>query len=162
VFKPFIISLAHQLKHHLVLDFETKEWSKHDDFFISVVEALTLWITSATQYNNTSWEQLISAISCNKPVLNILHLYHWGLFYWKLRQSIRIGNVTFVNFAWNFSTVLFLAAHKKFYSRLTLLATHFLENSSVPVKTVLNSRLVNLTGHSTHFIPPDLLQEKVR
>src|SRR5689334_8053660 len=89
---------------NITIDFQSCYWHKQEDFLLLVTEAILHWLWQLEGVPTTSTaQQLLTAVKNNKPVYQLLYfLFHFGLFYWKVRQEIRKGNVETVTFAWKY------------------------------------------------------------
>jgi len=61
----------------------------------------------------TTAQQLLDGVENNKTTYNVLYFFfHFGVFYWNLRQEIHKGNVNAVSYAWIYSWPLFYVTNK--------------------------------------------------
>jgi hypothetical protein len=107
--------------------------------------------------------QILEKVYTNKNAYLVLYfLFQFGLFYWALRQQIRLGNTTAVQYAWKYCWPLFHTTNKYQYTKLSVIASYSEHFSHPAIKEVLDSRLCNLRGLAGHFIGTDMVCEKVK
>ena len=110
-----------------------------------------------------SIEAILKQVDKNKTAFNLLYFhFHYGLFYWHLRQETRRGNVVAVaDYAWQYYWPLFHVANKYQYEKLCLISTYILHFSHPAIKEALSKRLCNLNGLQGHCIGTYMVTEKV-
>jgi hypothetical protein len=148
----------------ITVDFLSKYWHKQEDFLVMFIEGLLKWFQQIRGLTDrVSAEQVLKHVEKNKTAFCLLDfLFHHGLFYWNLRQQIRMGDVNAVKYAWKFTWPLFHVTNKFQYEKLCLIATYLQEFTHPAIREVLDKRLCNLKGIPGHFVGTDMVTEKVR
>lgn len=128
-----------------------------------VTEGVWKWLFQLNGIpENWSVSQLLDAVSRSLPGKYILHfLFKYGLFYWMIRQQIRLSNENAITFAWLQAWPLFHATNKHQYAKMCLIATYIRHFTHPSIQSVLSSRLCSLKGIPGHDIGPNMLTEKV-
>jgi hypothetical protein len=164
LFSPFLLYVANALsRQNISVDFPSEFWYKQEDFLMLVIESIGKWIERLRDFDNTiSAAQQLKLMEHNYLSYYLFYFYyHFGLFYWNLRNSIRKGDIVEVQYAWKYSWPLFYVTNKYQYTKLCMIAV-YLENFTNPnVRTILQHRLCNLKGEKGHSIAADMLCEKV-
>lgn len=164
LFSPFLLSVANLIsRSNITEDFLSSYWYKQEDFLILVIEAIHQWLLKlrGIEKDNINFD-ILEIVKNNEIVYYVLYFYwHFGLFYWNLRQSIRKGVISDVKHAWKYAWPLFSATNKTNYTKLSLIATYLDNFTCNSIKILLDNRLCNITGMYGRGIPPDLLTEKV-
>ena len=164
LFASFLMPFASFLSRmKITIDFRSCHWHKQEDFLLLVVEGTLQWLLQLDGFPSDIPAGDLLKMSSNSTSLNYLlyFLFHFGLFYWNLRQEIRKGSVEAVSHAWIYCWPLFKATNKYQYQKLCLIATYIDQFSHPAIKEVLQNRLCNLKGLPGHCIGTDMLTEKV-
>src|SRR5690606_24762427 len=130
---------------------------------LMVVEVVWKWLQQLSGFSSSfSAHSLLTDVDGSPQAKYLLEfLFHYGLFYWNLRQPIRIGNENAVTFAWQQSWPIFHATKKKHYAKISMIATYVQHFTHPSIHPALSNRLCNLKGIPTHYIGPYMLTEKV-
>jgi hypothetical protein len=98
----------------ITVNFLSKYWHKQEDFLVMFIEGVLKWFQQVRGVSDRlTAEQILNGVANNKSTCCLLDfLFHHGLFYWNLRQQIRMGDVHAVKYAWKYSWPLFHATIK--------------------------------------------------
>ena len=165
LFEKLLMPFASFLgRDKITVEFLSKYWHKQEDFLVMLVEGILKWLVQVKNVpTGLTAQELLSRVTNNKTTYFYLHfLFHFGLFYWELRQQIRMGNTTAVTYGWKYSWPLFHATNKYQYAKLCIIASYCQHFSHDAIKNVLENRLCNLSGWAGHFMGTDMVCEKVR
>ena len=80
---------------------------------------------SIASWNNSTATSWWICVENNKTTYNVLYFFfHFGVFYWNLRQEIHKGNVKAVSYAWIYSWPLFHVSNKYQYEKIFVIAIY--------------------------------------
>ena len=164
LFPEILIDLATVVKNDKIkIDFLSKDWYLQEDHMFIVIEAITMWLQSIKNFpKNKTVASILQDVKNNLTVYNLLYFYfHYGNFYFNLRQAIRCGQSKIVNDAWTYSWPLFHVTNKYHYAKLSVISSYCTNFAHLAIQEAINDRFCNMKGIAGHCIAPDMTSEKV-
>lgn len=164
LFAPFLLQVANLLSRlNITKDFISAHWYRQEDFLLLVVQGIYEWLQQVTGLSEDDINvDLLKTVEKNSITYYVLYFFfQYGLFYFNLRQSIRMGDVAQVQYAWKHCWSLFHVTNKYHYEKLCMMATYIENFSHAAIQETLKHRLMNLTGTYGRFMGPDMVTEKV-